>query len=758
MKLTMCLIACAVCLHATTVNFNDYPNAASNPQGNSVSSGGLAFTSIRNSREGSLFVVGNPIGPPFSDFGVTPVSNGTVFLVASSENNGGVIVTSPGTTFSLSTIDLNKALTQSDAAIATVGAPPNATTINAVGTLLSGGTVVATFRLDGSTNFQTFSFPSAWQDLIAVKFTANNDGSSGASAMANALFAMDNIVFTPGTAFTCNYALYPGGQALSSFGDGGSIAVSTSPGCSWNMSGMPFWISMDGNGNGNGGGIGAGTLNFRAQPNPGAARSGAITVAGLPFTVEQASGLITDNFSSLGSFAQVTSEGTWKFTLNAINLGASAGLGRFQFWDNNGKSLLMPLTFPQTPAATSEGPLLAWTLDRSLNPNAQLVMESAGPDSTPALVGWGWLLTSDKIGGFGILSNQTNHWEAAAPLETRNAPAYILGFDNTGSLSTGVAIAHLNGQQAAAVNVIIRDDTGTQISGATIDLAAFGRTSFMLSDKYAITAGKRGTIEFARPTGGSISVLGLRANGPALTTLPVLANIGSGGNVNATGGGSFTHVTYNGGFTSVFYVINTGTVSGQFTLSFLDESGAPLQVPLSLPQSGTTTTTSALVRTLAAGAMLVVETQTEDALPAVAGSAQLSTTGGLINAFEVFRWTTFGQEASLPLETRNPASFVLVFDHTNDLTTLVALANRMSGSAVDIPVNVRDDAGELLLTTAIHLAAQGHTSFMLPDRYAEAAGKRGMVEFTVPTGGLISVVGLRTKADGTLTTIPALTK
>src|SRR5437899_209155 len=130
--------------------------------------------------------------------------------------------------------------------------------------LLSGGALVATFRLDGSTNFQTFGFPPEWQNLVAVNFTANNDGSSGASATANALFAMDNIVFTPGTAFTCNYALYPGGLAISSFGGGGSITVSTSPGCSWNLSGMPFWLSI-GNGNGSGSGSGSGTLTFFAQ-------------------------------------------------------------------------------------------------------------------------------------------------------------------------------------------------------------------------------------------------------------------------------------------------------------------------------------------------------------------------------------------------------------------------------------------------------------------------------------------------------------
>jgi len=114
----------------------------------------------------------------------------------------------------------------------------------------------------------------------------------------------------------------------------------------------------------------------------------------------------------------------------------------------------------------------------------------------------------------------------------------------------------------------------------------------------------------------------------------------------------------------------------------VNESGNPLPVPLLLPQSGTTLTTQSLTQTLAAGAMLVVNTQAQDALAVVVGSAQLITTGN-ISGFEIFRWTTFGQEASLPLETRTPNSFVLVFDNTNDLTTGVALA-----STSTLPVNI----------------------------------------------------------------------
>jgi hypothetical protein len=104
-------------------------------------------------------------------------------------------------------------------------------------------------------------------------------------------------------------------------------------------------------------------------------------------------------------------------------------------------------------------------------------------------------------------------------------------------------------------------------------------------------------------------------------------------------GGSIAHATYNGGFTSVFYLVNTGAAPASFTLSFFDESGNPLNVPLLQPQSENTTTTSALTQTLAPGAMLVVQTQAQDALPSVVGSAQLTTTGN-VSGFEIFRWTT----------------------------------------------------------------------------------------------------------------------
>ena len=47
--------------------------------------------------------------------------------------------------------------------------------------------------------------------------------------------------------------------------------------------------------------------------------------------------------------------------------------------------------------------------------------------------------------------------------------------------------------------VVLRDDTGAVLGTPTINLPAQGHTSFLLTPTYAVTAGKRGTVEFDTP-------------------------------------------------------------------------------------------------------------------------------------------------------------------------------------------------------------------------------------------------------------------
>jgi len=541
---------------------------------------------------------------------------------------------------------------------------------------------------------------------------------------------------------TCTYATNPNAQSFPATGGTGTATVSSHFGCTWTPTTSDPWITISSGQN-----AGSGTFSYRVAPNTGGFRAGSISVAGLRYSVEQVSGSLPGTLSS-ATIGHLTSAGTWKMTIDLVNLaiGGVPTETQLSVLNNSGTPAIIPWTFPQSSVAVLRGS----TVERTIMPGAQMLMESTGPDSQSPFVGWARLRATSPVDGFGIFSNSVFHWDALVPFETRNANSYELAFDNSGSLATGVAVSNAAGT-VGAIPVVIRDDTGAQIATATINLAAQGHVSFMLNQQYPTTAGKRGTIEFDTPAGGQISVLGLRANGPALTTLPVLAS-------TDIPGGAIAHATYNGGFTSVFYLVNTGLASASFTLSFFDESGNPLTVPLSLPQSGANATTSALTQTLAAGAMLVVETVANDAAASVVGSAQLTTTGN-VSGFEIFRWTTFGQEASVPLETRTPGSFVLVYDDTNGLTTGVALAN-VASTAANITVKIYSDAGALLQTSAINLVGRGHTSFLLPDpaRYPITANRHGMVEFVVPPGAKINAVGLRAKADGTLTTIPVLTK
>lgn len=445
-----------------------------------------------------------------------------------------------------------------------------------------------------------------------------------------------------------------------------------------------------------------------------------------------------------GSMAQVASAGGWGTIFTLVNTGATASSAHLDFFDNSGTPLPLPIAV--VGSGGNVGAPVS-SVDQALNPGASVVIDSTGDSGQPQAVGWAQLLAPGNVSGFGIFRFPAVKWEAVVPLETRSASSYVVAFDNTGSIATGVALANVAATNTI-VTVIIRNDAGTQLGSYTLNLPGLGHTAFMLNEQFPVTVGRRGTAEFRTASGGQITVLGLRANGAALTTLPVLANV-------PAGGGSIAHVTFGGGFNSLIYLVNTGASPATFTLSFFDDDGKPLNVSLFLLNPGTPVGGTSLTRTLAAGAILAINVQTQGGSQ-VAGSARLTTTG-TVGGFEIFQWTTFGQEATVPLETRTPSSFVLAFDDTNGLTTGVALSNA-AGTPASITAKVNDSGGNQLQSTTVLLPSGGHTSFLLPELLASTQGRAGTVEFVVPQGGKLGVIGLRAKADGTLTTIPVLVK
>jgi hypothetical protein len=95
-----------------------------------------------------------------------------------------------------------------------------------------------------------------------------------------------------------------------------------------------------------------------------------------------------------------------------------------------------------------------------------------------------------------------------------------LYYDNTGNTAEGVALINV-AAQAATVPVIVRDDAGTVLATTSESLAAHGHVQFMVTDLSALTANKRGTVEFQTPAGGQIGVLGIQAlSTGAITSVP----------------------------------------------------------------------------------------------------------------------------------------------------------------------------------------------------------------------------------------------
>jgi hypothetical protein len=228
-----------------------------------------------------------------------------------------------------------------------------------------------------------------------------------------------------------------------------------------------------------------------------------------------------------GSMAQVASGGGWQTTFTLVNMGSASAQAQLSFFDNNGNALLLPLTLVQSGST-----MTAAKLTQTIAAGASLVVLAQGSNLNAAVTGSAQLTAGGNVNGFAIFRYNPTGQEATVPLETRNAGVFLLAFDNTNGVSTGVALANV-ANQAANIPVVIHDDTGTQIGTDTIQLAARGHTSFMLTSNYASTGGKRGTIEFHTPPSGQITVLGLRANGNTLTTLPVLAGATTGGGSSA---------------------------------------------------------------------------------------------------------------------------------------------------------------------------------------------------------------------------------
>jgi hypothetical protein len=587
------------------------------------------------------------------------------------------------------------------------------------------------------------------------------NGFLGTDLQGNEFYAWPYFIGAPTN--QCTYTLSAGGQAFTAAGGIGTITITTQPGCPWTVGPQPSWVTWDTPP----AGVGSGSVKFEVSPNTGADLTNTFTIGDATYTLQLQSATIP-GLNYVGSMPHLAAEGGWLTTFTFVNKSSTAATTRTNLFSPAGGALQLPVTLVQQPSTLQQpsaaGPLLASSYDQSIAPNAQFIMQASGSAQTylegsAQLSATGTEGAGAAVDGFAIFHFNPNNQEAVVPMETRNAASYLLAFDNTNGVLTGVALENVSSQDAN-VSVIIRDGTGAQIGTGSIPLKAFGHTSFVLSTQFPSTSNMRGTVEFDTPQGGQISALGIRYTGGTLTTIPVLANVG--GSLN-TPGGLMAHLAVGAGWQTTFALVNTGTAAASATLNFYTDNGAALPLPVTLLNgpsgAGSLINQSSITQTIAPNASLWIQASGAAASALLTGSAQL-TTSGSVSGYAIFRYNPNGQEAVVPIESRNATSYVIPFDNTGGTVTGIALS-LASSQNTNVPVIVRNDAGRQIGTGSIALNGNGHTSFTLNDPakgYSATANIRGTLEFVTPSGAALSVLGIRSPPALTFTTLPALAK
>lgn len=215
--------------------------------------------------------------------------------------------------------------------------------------------------------------------------------------------------------------------------------------------------------------------------------------------------------------------------------------------------------------------------------------------------------------------------------------------------------------------------------------------------------------------------------------------------------GSLAHFASGAGWRTTFFLFNTGITTSAVQLNFFNNEGQPAIIPLRLPQVGVGIGFQAAAQfnyTLKPGTVLEVESDYNDPSgKGLSGWAQLKA-GSNVTGYLIFRYAGGDgegvQEAVVTPETRSGKSYVIDFDNTTQHFTTFAIAN-VTNQIVDVTVVARDSVtGEQLGTsTIITLHPMGHWAHQLSDILPLTLFASGTVEFSTPSAGQISVLGLR---------------
>jgi hypothetical protein len=418
----------------------------------------------------------------------------------------------------------------------------------------------------------------------------------------------------------------------------------------------------------------------------------------------------------------------WRTTGLVFSSGGPAQPYKVDFWKYDGSALTLPLE-SGSPASESFSSVAA---------NGLVTIATDGSGSALA-EGWASFQLPAPVGGAAVLTNQPGTQapsEVAVPSNSPAAKLLFLPFDETASgpqYHTRLALTNPGANPAVAMLTFV-DDSGQPIPiTGTITVPNNGHFSAGLADMFPALAGKRGVAQISSKA--PLAGLGIRSNGTAFTALPAMPAVPAGPK-------TIPHILNGAGWKSSILLINTDTQPAAFTLSFHQDDGTPLTLPL-----GPDGNVSSVSGTIAPGMLRIIQSDGSGDVQ-LEGSAALNTTlavGGLA----IFTAPAVGSqppfESSEPLIAAPAQLVYLPFDQTNGLGTEVVVANPGSEAAI-VTLSFFDETGAGILGYApITVEANGHATVVLSEAYSQLQGQRGVVQVQ----SYVNVAALGIRLNGT---------
>jgi hypothetical protein len=293
----------------------------------------------------------------------------------------------------------------------------------------------------------------------------------------------------------------------------------------------------------------------------------------------------------------------------------------------------------------------------------------------------------------------------------------------------------------------------TDVTGRADGVGNFNRT-FPAGEQVTLTAEPVvGNAKFQYWANASGGVIGASASlSLTLTSATSVHPVYAGSSVTSTA----AHFAVGGSYTTGFFVINTGANTANFALTFRDDSGNPVALPVA--GAGSVSTLSGSV---AAGGMQYYEASNPSG-PTLGGSVSIAADPS-VTVHAIFRNHAIDgnyYEAAVPA-TSGSSEFLVPFDVTTfsgtgaSFFTGLAIANTDAATAANITCTARDTNGNVI-PNAVNpppLPPGGHWAGY---QFPALVGMRGTLDCSSNT--VIAATGLRFLGYSAFSSLPVILK